>query len=88
MPNRSGYTRLDIGIKGPTWNTMSDILLEKLKSGGGGGVAIFGGGGVAKRGVRPNPPPPRTPSGYGPEVPGCRRQMSPKALIGVVCGLL
>ena len=39
-------------IRGPNWNTMSEILLEILRS--GGGVVIFGGG-FAKRGVRTNP---------------------------------
>ena len=49
-------------IRGPTWNTMSEILLEILRS--GGGFVIFGGG-FAKRGVRTNPP---NPPGYGPVV--------------------
>ena len=40
-------------VSGPTWNTMIDILLERLRSGGGGFV-IFGRAFV-KRGVRPNP---------------------------------
>ena len=43
-------------VRGPIWNTMIDILLERLRLGGGGFV-IFGGGFV-KRGVRPNPPNP------------------------------
>ena len=46
-------------IRGPTWNTMSDILLEILRSGGGG--VIFGGGSRKGGFVR-------TPSGYGPVI--------------------
>ena len=47
-------------LRGPTRNTMSEILLEILRS---GGVRNFGVG-FAKRGVRTNPPNP--PPGYGP----------------------
>ena len=45
---------------GPTWNTMSEILLERLRSGGGGFV-IFGeggGGGVRGKGGSSEPPEP------------------------------
>ena len=28
---------------GPTWNTMSEILLERLRSGGGGSYILDGG---------------------------------------------
>ena len=41
---------------GHTWNTLSEIMLEKAKV-GGGGFAFFGGG-FAKRGVRTNSPNP------------------------------
>ena len=51
-------------IRGPILgNSVSDILLEILRS-EGGGVRNFWRG-FAKRGVRTNPPNP--PPGYGPE---------------------
>ena len=41
-------------FRGPTWNTMPEILLEILRSGGGGFV-IFGGG--SRKGGFPDEPP-------------------------------
>ena len=52
---------LDMEIRGPTWNTMSDILLEILMS--GRGVRIIGGG-SRKGGSYEHPNPP----GYGPDI--------------------
>ena len=53
MLNRSSSRILD--IRGPTWNTISEIPLEILRSEGG---FVICGGGFAKRGVRTNPPNP------------------------------
>ena len=42
-------------IRGPTWNTMLEILLEILRSGGGGGVRNFWRG-VREKGGSSEPP--------------------------------
>ena len=57
MLNRSRCTG-----DGQTWNTLSEIMLEKAEV--GRGVRIFWRG-FAKRGVRANPP---DPPGYGPDL--------------------
>ena len=63
-------------IRGPTWNTMSEILLEILRSGRGGFVLLEGGSRKGGSYEHPNPP------GYGHDI---KSQTSIGTLVTLVC---
>ena len=50
---------LEMDIRGPTWNTMAGILLERLRSGGGEGAGVRNfWRGVREKGGSSEPPEP------------------------------